>query len=334
MAMISYAGNMEDVLLARALGSEPGGCYIDIGSGSPLLDSVTRHFHEAGWRGINIEPQSQFHEECLQQRPEDVTLQAVVGKATGQVTLYENLNNLGLSTVSAELAEAYRASGMEVVEREVEMVTLAQVCETYVTGPIDFCTIDVEGHERDVLLGGDWDRWRPRIVVIEATIPMTTCQVDRHWADVLLGARYIDAYFDGLNRYFVTEEAAQLIPTLAVQPNWFDQAVPYREVVLRRRIGVLEEQVQRFGPHEREVADYVENLEQQLRRLEEHQHEVAEYVRKLEAALPGDRHAEDGREFDADAMRHEIDVLTMRVHVLEKLNLELALRSTRNGMAP
>ena len=54
--MITYAQNFEDVMLERALKSVSAGTYIDVGAWHPEFDSVTRHFYERGWSGINIEP--------------------------------------------------------------------------------------------------------------------------------------------------------------------------------------------------------------------------------------------------------------------------------------
>ena len=55
--MISHAANAEDVVLHRALcAGGAGGRYVDVGASSPYLGSVTRHFYEAGWSGIDVEP--------------------------------------------------------------------------------------------------------------------------------------------------------------------------------------------------------------------------------------------------------------------------------------
>ena len=54
------------------------------------------------------------------------------------------------------------------------MTTLAKFCETHDLGIIDFLKIDVEGAEGDVLFGGDWERFRPKVVVAEAVAPMTS----------------------------------------------------------------------------------------------------------------------------------------------------------------
>ena len=56
MSMISYAQNQEDVLLRREFPDCTNGFYIDVGANDPVWDSVTKHFYDRGWHGINIEP--------------------------------------------------------------------------------------------------------------------------------------------------------------------------------------------------------------------------------------------------------------------------------------
>ena len=42
MNFISYSQNLEDVMLWRALKHIENGFYIDVGAGSPTVDSVTK----------------------------------------------------------------------------------------------------------------------------------------------------------------------------------------------------------------------------------------------------------------------------------------------------
>ena len=51
-----YSQNSEDVLLARCFEGENQGFYVDVGAEDPVEGSITRHFYERGWNGINIEP--------------------------------------------------------------------------------------------------------------------------------------------------------------------------------------------------------------------------------------------------------------------------------------
>jgi hypothetical protein len=97
------------------------------------------------------------------------------------------------------------------------------VCEEYAKETIDFLKIDVESHEREVLEGGDWGRYRPRVVLIEATQP-------DHWEQILLTSDYLFALFDGLNRYYVRVEDSELLPLLKVPVNLFDQFEPYEYI--------------------------------------------------------------------------------------------------------
>ena len=78
-----------------------------------------------------------------------------------------------------------------------------------------------------MLAGGDWKKWRPRIVVVEATEPTTTIPTHEKWEGILLGAGYLFAAFDGLNRYYVREEDADLAPVLAVPVNCLDDYTPH-----------------------------------------------------------------------------------------------------------
>ena len=85
--MISYAQNLEDVVLQRALRA-PVGFYVDVGAASPSIASVTRHFYDHGWSGINIEPLPEYVAELRVARPRDWTVRAVAGASprTGQLS--------------------------------------------------------------------------------------------------------------------------------------------------------------------------------------------------------------------------------------------------------
>jgi FkbM family methyltransferase len=204
--MISYAQNSEDVVLARALANVEGGFYIDVGAAHPVYDSVTKHFYDRGWRGINIEPHPGFFKLLAEERPRDINLNVGLSDQPGQLTFYEHPTLAGSSTFVPEVASAYRAAGVKLRERTVEVTTLAAVCERHVEGEIDFLKIDVEGHEEAVLAGADFRRFRPRVLVIEVIDPETQRLLDQPWEPRLVAAHYEAALFDGVNTFYVREE--------------------------------------------------------------------------------------------------------------------------------
>jgi FkbM family methyltransferase len=222
--MISYAQNFEDVLLARAFRGKTDGFYIDIGAMDDLLDSVTRHFYDLGWQGINIEPVDACYRKLVAGRPRDINLAVALGDTQETRELME-IAGTGLSSFRAD----YVGDPATAARRTVPVTTLARVCEEHVgERTVDFLKIDVEGWEEQVIRGADWQRFRPRVVVVEATAPNSPEPQWQSWEPVLLANRYLFAHFDGLNRFYVREEDAGLAGVFSLPPHVFDNFKLYR----------------------------------------------------------------------------------------------------------
>ncbi|MEV6241761.1 FkbM family methyltransferase [Lentzea sp. NPDC051838] len=294
--MISYAQNAEDVLLARLFQGRTTGRYVDVGASDPVADSVTKHFYDLGWRGINVEPIPAQVEALRKARPDDLTLAVALGAKPGTAVLHHVVNRSGWSTLDSALADSYQAeSTLEIVEVEVEVRTLADVLDEH-PGDVDFLKIDVEGEERSVIEGADWDRHRPRVVVVEATEPGSTKPAHHEWDPLMTDAGYRCALFDGLNRFYAKAEDTEALELLSVPANVFDKYV---------RAEVAEQRAARMA----EMA-YIRRLEEALREAEGAQaHEAAEFRVLREAA----QHAEQ----ETARARHRIAALEARLIELE-----------------
>lgn len=222
MSFISYAQNFEDVMLWRALKHVEIGFYIDVGANDPHQDSVTKAFYERGWRGINIEPVSQWFDKLVAERPRDINLQIAAGAQPGELILYE-LPDTGLSTLDRALAERHEAErGYQKIEHTVPVRTLTEICIDLHTSPIHFLKIDVEGAEKQVLEGVDFSILRPWIVLVESTLPNSQIEDYAEWEPILLTSNYEYVYFDGLNRFYVAQEHPELRDSFKIPPNVFD----------------------------------------------------------------------------------------------------------------
>lgn len=234
---ISYAQNFEDVLLWRVFKDVQRGVYLDVGASHPVADSVTYAFYERGWRGINIEPVASDHALLEEHRPGDINLNLAAGDKETTLPLYQ-FGVRGLATLSRSVTEHHRKSGLMANTVDVKVVPLRDICAEHVTSEIHFLKIDVEGSEADVLRGMDFQRWRPWVLLIEATLPNSQEPSHLAWEPLLLEQGYVYCYFDGLSRYYVAKEKERTIaPILSCQPNVFDH---FMTAPLARAQGELE----------------------------------------------------------------------------------------------
>lgn len=186
--------NGEDATLDKLTDYKSIGFYIDVGSHSPHHESVTKCFYDRGWHGINIEPQTNRYQELMAARPRDINLAVACGAVDGELELY--LGD-GLTTAKKDFAHS------DWVITKVAMRQLSAICDEYVRDhPIDFLKIDVEGFERDVIKGMNWTKYRPRILCIEATVPMSTTPNYEEWEPLVLAAGYEFIEADLVNRYY------------------------------------------------------------------------------------------------------------------------------------
>lgn len=203
--MVSYAQHQEDVVLSRVLRDVKSGFYVDVGANDPVIDSMTKHFSDKGWHGINIEPGLIFSR-VASARPADWNLNVAASDRCGEAVFHEFPNASGLSSLHDRTPDVDVSYLAEKHTRTVPVRTLRDIFAESDPPTIDFMSIDVESHERQVLLGNDWTRWRPRVVVIEATL-LGRFEPGHHlWEEILLQARYRFVYRDRVNRFYLREE--------------------------------------------------------------------------------------------------------------------------------
>ncbi|MGH3867823.1 MAG: FkbM family methyltransferase [Pseudonocardiaceae bacterium] len=225
--MVSYAQNAEDVVLRRAFRGECG-YYVDVGACYPVEGSLTKHFYDKGWSGINIEPQPHLHQLLVAERTRDVNLQLAIGSRPGDAPLTTYPGDAPLGTISHDVVREHQRHGWPSTTISVEVVRLESVLKRYVKQSIDFLKIDVEGSESDVLESFDLTQWRPRALVIEATFPRTPQPTYPAWEHYMSRAGYVRTLFDGLNCFYAQSDDAELVELLSTPANVFDQFVPYR----------------------------------------------------------------------------------------------------------
>jgi FkbM family methyltransferase len=159
--VLQYFGRRgEDALLDAFFGFKGDGYFVDLGASDGIYLSRSYVFEKRGWNGLCIEPSPQYYPLCATNRPRSQCRNvACVGSGNAPAD-FRDQRSRALSGVQLVL-------GTELAEIEVERATLNDLLVAH-QGEIDFISIDVEGHEMEVLAGFDLDRYQPRILLIEA----------------------------------------------------------------------------------------------------------------------------------------------------------------------
>ena len=238
---VSYAQNREDVVLWRALHAMTPGRYVEVGANDPTTHSISRAFYDRGWSGIEIEPVPVLAAKFREQRPRDVVVEAAVTTAdVPEVTLHL-IPDTGLSTLQDDIGAEHARAGWPVTEVTVPARRLDDILAEHLgtDDEIHFLVIDTEGAERQVLESVDLERWRPWVLVIEATAPMSNVRTHEEWEHLVVSAGYDFCLFDGLSRWYVAKEQQHLVPSLDHPASALDPWVDSRVHELEQQVEAL-----------------------------------------------------------------------------------------------
>ncbi len=150
---------------------------------------------------------------------------------------------------SASASEENSSSSYTVIERVVETRTLGRLLEQVALDRFDLLKVDVEGWEERVLRGNDWSRFRPSVILVEATLPERPIKRQSGIAAFLASHGYHQAHFDGLNDFYVREDFRGADGAFALPPNVFDRFESYR-------LHEIPAHVQRLEAHLKEAKLY------------------------------------------------------------------------------
>jgi FkbM family methyltransferase len=196
-----FPDHAEERLKAEFFGAQTG-FFVEVGANDPRQGSQTFALEQAGWRGVLVEPQPDLAEALKTGRTAQVFPVACSSPDNAGRTMSLYLAGM-LSSLDSRLA----VTGLR-PERTIEVPvrTLDDILtEAAAPAPIDFLSIDIEGHETQALAGFSFARWRPRLVLIEDHLT----SLAKHRLLTRSGYRLIRR--TGLNAWYVPCETAPRI---------------------------------------------------------------------------------------------------------------------------
>lgn len=198
---------MEAELMQEFFASTACGFFVEVGANEPRNLSQTWQLEQRGWTGVLIEPQPELADALRRERSAKVFAVACSARrnAGTQMTLHLAGSHSSFDA-RLNLAEVKPNGSIAVPVR-----TLDDVLTEADAPPIDFVSIDVEGHELDVIDGFDLARWRPRLILIEDLLLRTRL----HRELIRRGYRWLRR--TGINNWYVPHSA---VPRLGIDGRW------------------------------------------------------------------------------------------------------------------
>lgn len=146
----SYASHGQDLILRWLMESTTHGNFLDIGAYHPIVDSNSYLFYELGWRGIAIEPNSNFQEEWSSLRPRDIFInKAFALEEFATYYVHPTLPTLNSTSAMPIYSKGFECSSEEIEVRQIAGISGAEVAR--INSFYDFLSLDVEGHEEIIL---------------------------------------------------------------------------------------------------------------------------------------------------------------------------------------
>lgn len=196
-ALLRDTSDHETRLVSAFFGNIKG-YFVEVGANDPRERSQTWLLEQSGWTGVLIEPQPDLATELRAKRkakvfsvacssPENAgrelpfhvagPLSSLDRKGMAPGAMPEKIINVPIRTLDSILAEAGSPTRF------------------------DFLSIDVEGHEIEVLRGFDIARWRPQLILLEDHV----ADLSKHRYLVAAGYRIIRRYEN--NGWYVPRES-------------------------------------------------------------------------------------------------------------------------------
>jgi FkbM family methyltransferase len=155
----------EERLVREFFGGDGSGYFVEVGANHPTDGSQTWHLEQIGWTGVLVEPQPDLAAFL-------VTVRKAAKVFAAACTSPDNAGqamSLHVDGARSALDRERMAPGAKAAYViAVPTRTLDSILhEADAPSPIDLLSIDVEGHELEVLSGFDFERWRPLLILIE-----------------------------------------------------------------------------------------------------------------------------------------------------------------------
>lgn len=168
----TYCSHNEDREMLELFGNLEAPFYVDVGANDGITGSNSYLLEQNGWQGILVEPNPVLVEQIKGFRTANV-VPCLISNELGEVDFHVvtgpgNLHGLSRIDATDDFFEHVKKHGGEVHCQKVTSKDLTMILrENNVPQNFEFLSIDVEGHELNVLETLDFETFSPQIIMLE-----------------------------------------------------------------------------------------------------------------------------------------------------------------------
>jgi hypothetical protein len=210
-----HSAHLEEWIVRDFFNDMRGGVFADIGAWKWDEDNNTLALEQQlGWSGLAVDAVADYAADWRAHRPRSQFVVAFVDAIDGQPRTMDvpaSAPQIASAHDNEEMHRTYAAYEGKVRKVHSTSTTLDTVLERAGIGRLDFLSLDIELQEPAALAGFSVDRFRPRLVCVEAHPPVRQRIIDyfaRHGYAVV--GRYLR--LDSSNLYFAPLGASPAEP--------------------------------------------------------------------------------------------------------------------------
>ncbi len=163
--------NQDYIVYENFFKDQKDGFYCDIGGNHPLKINNTRYFEELGWDGVAFEPLPHMKKLWAEHRKAKL-FPFALSDNEGEVIFTVVKDETGWEDMLSFVKETGEVeSDFETDEIQVQTKIFRKVMEDESITHIDYLSLDVEGHELNVLKGIDFTKIKINVLTIENNPP-------------------------------------------------------------------------------------------------------------------------------------------------------------------
>jgi FkbM family methyltransferase len=199
-----YSQFAEDVSIVRHFKKGYKGFFVDVGCFHPTKYNNTYRLYKMGWRGVNVDLDSIKIQGFNIVRPGDVNVARAVSNQSGTVKYWSN----GFYSLTPTLDRDFAKLRQGYIEKEVRTESLTEILDRtrYKNQKIDLLSVDVEGHDLEVLKSLDFNRYRPRMIVVETNEKSLDQVLKSELYQMLSSLRYSVVNWVGITLIFMDQD--------------------------------------------------------------------------------------------------------------------------------